>query len=104
MPMKIPSVLIASTYDSARRRPSLSNDALSSRASSDPLGDGHAGRRAVLHVRWQQGLHDVGYLRDLLGDRDPRVGEPGDLLGRGVLLALDDRAGVAEAHPRHLVH
>src|SRR5207244_2242467 len=48
--------------------------------------------------------HDVRDLRDLLGDGDAGLGEAGDLLGRRVLLALDDRAGVAEAHARHLVH
>ena len=34
----------------------------------------------------------------------PAAREPRDLLGRRVGLALDDRAGVAEAHARHLVH
>src|SRR5439155_12754718 len=48
--------------------------------------------------------HDLRDLRDLLGDGDACLGEAGDLLGRRVLFALDDRAGVAEAHPRHLVH
>src|SRR5919112_5358093 len=49
-------------------------------------------------------LHDLRDLGDLLRDRDAGLGEAGDLLGRGVLLALDDRAGMAEAHARHLVH
>src|SRR5215207_9671873 len=49
-------------------------------------------------------LHDLGDLRDLLCDGDAGLREAGDLLSRRVLLALDDRAGVAEAHARHLVH
>src|SRR5436189_3878210 len=52
----------------------------------------------------QLALHDLRDLRDLLGDRDAGLGEAGDLLGGRVLLALHDRAGVAEAHARHLVH
>src|SRR3954453_21775863 len=56
-----------------------------------------------LHPR-QLGLHDLRDLRDLLCDGDPRLGQARDLLARRVLLALDDRAGVAEAHARHLVH
>src|SRR3954454_22568022 len=48
-------------------------------------------------------LHRLGDLVDPLDDRDPRFLEAGDLLGRGVLGALDDRAGVAEAHPLHLL-
>src|SRR3954447_24497596 len=49
-------------------------------------------------------LDEVGDLRDLLGHGDPRVVESLDLLRGRVGLALDDRAGVAEAHARHLVH
>src|SRR4051794_27374603 len=49
-------------------------------------------------------LHDLRDLRDLLGDRDPCLGQSLDLLGSGVLLALDNRPGVAEAHAGHLVH
>src|SRR4051812_32970353 len=49
-------------------------------------------------------LHDVRDLGDLLGHGDPRLREALDLLGGRVLLALHDRAGVAEAHPGHLVH
>src|ERR671936_3192250 len=48
--------------------------------------------------------HDLRDLRDLLGHRDAGFGEAGDLLGGRVLLALDDRAGMAETHARHLVH
>src|SRR6266540_2614625 len=44
----------------------------------------------------QLGLHDLGDLRDLLGDGDPGLGQARDLLARRVLPALDDRAGVAE--------
>src|SRR5690349_4499738 len=54
--------------------------------------------------RSQFRLHDLRDLRDLLGDGDARLRQPLDLLGGGVLLALHDRAGVAEAHARHLVH
>src|ERR671933_756584 len=49
------------------------------------------------------GLHDLRDLGDLLGDRDPGLRQARDLLARRVLLALDDRAGMAEAHARHLV-
>src|SRR3954470_18886417 len=52
----------------------------------------------------QLALHDLRDLGDLLRDRDPGLREARYLLGGRVLLALDDRAGVAEAHPRHLVH
>src|SRR4051794_11134582 len=52
----------------------------------------------------QLGLHDLRDLADLPRDGDPRLGQARDLLARRVLLALDDRAGVAEAHARHLVH
>src|SRR5271167_2644761 len=47
------------------------------------------------------------HLRDVLdplGDRDAGAFEALDLLGRRVLLALDDRARVPEAHAGHLVH
>src|SRR2546423_9420961 len=50
------------------------------------------------------GFDHLGDVLDALGDRDPRLGQAGDLLRGGVLLAFDDRAGVAEGHPRHLVH
>src|SRR3954451_3754562 len=49
-------------------------------------------------------LHDLRDLGDLLRDRDAGLGEPGDLLRGRVLLALDDRAGMAEAHAGHLAH
>ena len=48
-------------------------------------------------------LHRVGDLVDPLDHGDPGGLEAGDLLRRGVLVALDDRAGVAEAHPLHLL-
>src|SRR5947208_12422230 len=48
--------------------------------------------------------HDLRDLRDLLGNGDPGLRQARDLLGGSVLLALHDRAGVAEAHARHLVH
>src|SRR5882724_5707351 len=50
------------------------------------------------------GPHDLRDLGDLLSHGDAGLREAGDLLGGGVLLALDDRAGVAEAHAGHLVH
>src|SRR5207248_8211362 len=50
------------------------------------------------------GFDHLGDVLDTLGDRDPRLGQAGDLLGGGVLLAFDDRAGMAEGHPRHLIH
>src|SRR3954451_7750365 len=49
-------------------------------------------------------LHDLRDLGDLLRDGDARLSQPGDLLRGLVLLALDDRAGMAEAHAGHLVH
>src|SRR5438552_14091693 len=50
------------------------------------------------------GPHDLRDLRDLLRDGDARLCQARDLLRGGVLLALDDRAGVPEAHAGHLVH
>src|SRR3954453_19688444 len=50
------------------------------------------------------GPDHLGDVLDALGDIDARGAQPGDLLGRGVLPALDDRAGVPEGHARHLVH
>src|SRR4051812_9006861 len=52
----------------------------------------------------QLALHDLRDLRDLLPDGDACLCEAGDLLGGGVLLPLDDGAGVAEAHAGHLVN
>src|SRR5919109_814484 len=57
-----------------------------------PAVNGRAGARPLGHLL----AHQVGDLRDLLGDNDPGLGEARDLLGRGVLPALHDRAGVAE--------
>src|SRR3954452_10332074 len=48
-------------------------------------------------------LNDVRDLVDALDDRDAGGLEAGDLLGRRVLLALHDRAGVAEGHSLHLL-
>src|SRR4051812_50208886 len=48
-------------------------------------------------------LHDVRDLVDPLDDGDAGCLEARDLLRRRVLLALDDRAGVAEAHALHLL-
>ena len=48
-------------------------------------------------------LDPVGDLVDPLDDGDAGGLEAGDLLGRRVLVALDDRAGVAEAHALHLL-
>src|SRR5215211_8891956 len=56
------------------------------------------GRRSQLR------LHDLRDLGDLLRDGYAGLCEAGDLLRGGVLLALDDRSGVAEAHAGHLVH
>src|SRR3954449_5722659 len=56
------------------------------------------------NLRSEPLLHEVGDLGDLLRDRDAGLLEARDLLGGRVRLALDDRAGVAEAHARHLVH
>src|SRR4051812_22523122 len=50
------------------------------------------------------GPDHLGDVLDALGDIDARGVQPGDLLARGVLLALDDRAGVPEGHAWHLVH
>src|ERR671936_2418057 len=49
-------------------------------------------------------LDEVGDVLNALGDRDPGRLQARDLLARRVLPALDDRAGVAERHARHLVH
>src|ERR671933_1673364 len=49
-------------------------------------------------------LDEVGDVLDALRDRYAGLGQTRDLLGRGVLAPLDDRPGVAERHPRHLVH
>src|SRR4051812_26426493 len=46
-------------------------------------------------------LHNVGDLIDPLDHPDPGSLEAGDLLRCSVLGALDDRAGVPEAHPLH---
>src|SRR4051794_39949393 len=58
---------------------------------------------------------DMGAIRDLgpdhpgdvldpFGHLDPGGVQAGDLLARGVLLALHDRPRVAERHAGHLVH
>ena len=57
---------------------------------------------SVAH-RAERLLDAVGDLVDPLDDRNAGGFEPRDLLGRRVLLALDDRAGVAEAHALHLL-
>src|SRR3990170_3918946 len=49
-------------------------------------------------------LDQTRYLRNLLRYGDASLLETADLLGRRVRFALDDRPGVPEAHPRHLVH
>src|SRR5581483_6735487 len=59
---------------------------------------------AVHPRRAQPLLHQRRDRLDALGDRDARGLHALDLVGRRVGLALDDRAGVAEAHARHLVH
>src|SRR5215831_5914301 len=46
----------------------------------------------------------LGDVLDALRHRDARALHALDLGCRGVLAALDDRAGVAEAHALHLVH
>src|SRR5437588_9991249 len=48
-------------------------------------------------------LHRVGNLVDPLDHGDPGALEAGNLLRCRVLGALDDRPGVAEAHPLHLL-
>ena len=48
------------------------------------------------------GPDDLGDVLDPLGDGDAGLRQARDLLGGRVLLAFDDRAGVAEAHARHL--
>src|SRR5512132_1543915 len=45
-------------------------------------------------------LHQARDVLDALGHDDAGGGQARDLLARRVLLALDDRAGVAEAHAR----
>src|SRR5436190_21439865 len=50
------------------------------------------------------GFDHLGDVLDTLGDSDPRLVQAGDLLRGGVLLAFDDRAGMAEGHPRQLIH
>src|SRR3954468_20394445 len=57
-----------------------------------------------LHLLADLLFHEVRDLADLLRHGDPGVVQALDLLRGGVGLALDDRAGVAEAHARHLVH
>src|SRR3972149_3050546 len=52
----------------------------------------------------QRLLHQCGDVRYLLRHADAGLAEAADFLGGGVLLALDDRAGMAEAHAGHRVH
>src|SRR4051794_19099836 len=48
--------------------------------------------------------HHPGDVLDPLGALDAGGVQPRDLLGRGALLPLDDRAGVPKGHARHLAH
>src|SRR4051795_11580735 len=61
-------------------------------------------KRLDMRTLRDPGPHHAWDVLDPLGDLDPGRGQARDLLRRGVLLALDDRAGVAEGHARHLVH
>src|SRR3954464_10410762 len=61
-------------------------------------------KRLDMRTLGDPGPHHPGDVLDPLGDLDPGGGQARNLLGRGVLLALDDRAGVAKGHARHLVH
>ena len=58
---------------------------------------------SAIRPRPSVSLTRVGDLVDPLDHRDAGRLEAGDLLGGRVLGALDDRAGVAEAHALHLL-
>src|SRR5262249_46552879 len=58
----------------------------------------------AMSVPSQSLLHERGDVLDALGDGDPGRLHALDLVRGRVGLALDDRAGVAEAHARHGVH
>src|SRR5436190_1002381 len=85
-----PSAAAPSSTSTAMNVPSLLMRLARPRSRGRPLGE--------------LGFDHLGDVLDALGDRDPGAREARDLLRGGVLLAFDDRAGVAEGHAGHLVH
>ena len=87
-----PSAAAESSTSTAMKIPSLPLRA--------PLGSGSAPTPPRSEIL----APTIGDVLDSLGHLDAGRRQAGDLLAGRVGLAFDDRAGVAEAHPGHLVH